>query len=284
MGITASSIRLLAKALLEKEINSTHTALVYSVLGVQGTYEEVEKILRSENYQLVEQSDTEIVLDSVTQFGNTIHVATLFKMLGYGRADTLDLFPDEHPDLIVDLNRSLPQHLWNQYDLVFDAGTAEHCFNVKEVLGNAARALRVGGRVMHILPMSGFAGHGFYQFSPDLFAAFYGANGFGEIEIKIDLRIGLKSWYFDFAPEKPLPGDFWGIPAQVFFAARKMREVDEIVMPNQSVFELPLDHPLRAAKEITPLTLLAKRFLPDVLKKYLLRKQFFMSTKLYPLW
>jgi hypothetical protein len=145
------------------------------------------------------------------------------------------------------------------------------------------RALKVGGRVMHILPMSGFAGHGFYQFSPDLFAAFYGKNGFAEIDIKIELRIGLSSWYFDYDPGKPLPGDFWGIPAQVFFAARKLRQVDEIVMPNQSVFELPLDHPLRAARKNSGLTLLAKQLLPDVLKKYLLRKQFFLRTKLHPL-
>lgn len=283
MGITVSSIRLLAKSLKGKKISSDQRALTYSVLGVQGTYEELSEILRSEDYSPVELSGGDIVLDSVTQFGATIHVSTLFKMLGYGSVDTLDLFPDEHPDIIADLNQPLPQHLWNKYNMVFDAGTAEHCFNVKEVLGNAVRALKVGGRVMHILPMSGYAGHGFYQFSPDLFAAFYGANGFGECDIKIDLRIGLKSCYFDFDPEKPLPGDFWGIPAQVFFSARKLREIEEIVMPNQSVFELPLEHPLRTVPEITPLTRFAKRFLPDVLKKYLLRKQFFMKTRLHPL-
>lgn len=283
MGITSSSIRLLAKALQGAEISSSQTALIYSVLGVQGTYNEVAQVLGSEHFPFMELSGDDIVLDSVTQFGTTIHVATLFKMLGYGRVDTLDLFPDEHPDLIADLNQPFPQHLWNQYDLVFDAGTAEHCFNVKEVLGNAVRALKVGGRVMQILPMSGYAGHGFYQFSPDLFAAFYGTNGFGEIDVKIDLRIGLKSWYFDFDPEKPLPGDFWGIPAQVFFTARKLREVDEIAMPNQSVFELPLDHPLRTVPKVSVVTMLVKRFLPDVLKKYLLRKQFFMRTSLHPL-
>jgi len=283
MGITASNIRLLAKALAGQKVTLDQTALTYSVLGVQGTYDEVVKILQSERYSFNELAAEDIVLDSVTQFGTTIHVTTLFKMLGYGRTDTLDLFPDEHPAIIADLNVPLPAELWNRYDLVFDAGTAEHCFNVKDVLGNAVRALRVGGRVMHILPMSGFAGHGFYQFSPDLFSAFYGKNGFAEIDIKIELRIGLKSWYFNFDPERPLPGDFWGIPAQLFFAARKVRQVDEITMPNQSVFDLPLDHPLRASRKNTGLTLLAKKLLPDVLKKYLLRKQFFSQTELHPL-
>lgn len=282
MGITASNIRLVAKALKGKDVRN-ETALIYSVLGVQGGYLDVERVLSEEGYPVRRLAEDEIVLDSITQFGTTVHVTTLFRMLGYGNVDTLDLFPDERPDIIGDLNVPFPEELWNRYDLVFDSGTAEHCFNIKEVLGNAVRALKVGGRVMHILPMSGFAGHGFYQFSPDLFAAFYGKNGFGEIDIKIELRIGLKSWYYDFDPEQPLPGDFWGIPAQVFFAARKLRQVDEIVMPNQSVFELPLDHPLRAARKNSGLAVLAKQLLPDVLKKYLLRKQFFLRTKLHPL-
>lgn len=282
MGITASNIKLVAKALNGKVV-SDETALIYSVLGVQGGYSAVERLLTDEGYPVRRLADDEILIDSVTQFGTTVHVKTLFRMLGYGKVETLDLFPDEHPDIIADLNEPFPEELWDSYDLVFDSGTTEHCFNVKEVLGNAVRALKVGGRVMHILPMSGFAGHGFYQFSPDLFAAFYSKNGFAEIDIKIELRIGLTSWYFDFDPEKPLPGDFWGIPAQVCFAARKLRQVDEIVMPNQRVFELPLDHPLRAAPKNSGLTLLAKRLLPDVLKKYLLRKQFFSRTKLHSL-
>jgi len=282
MGITSSNIRLVAKSLKGKDIGGG-SALIYSVLGVQGTYPEVERIMAEEGYPSRPLAEHEIVLDSVTQFGTTIHVTTLFRMFGYGTVDTLDLFSDEHPTIIADLNVPLPAELWNRYDLVFDSGTAEHCFNVREVLGNAVQALKVGGRVMHILPMSGFAGHGFYQFSPDLFAEFYGKNGFDEVVIKIELRIGLKAYYFDFNPNRPLPGDFWGIPAQVFFAARKARQVDEIVMPNQSVFELPLDHPLRAARKNTPLILLAKRLLPDVFKKYLLRKQFFSRTTLHPL-
>lgn len=282
MGITASNVRLVAKALKGKGVKGG-SALIYSVLGVQGTYSEIGALLDREAYPYVHLAESEIVLDDVTQFGETAHVTTLFKMLGYDKVDTLDLFPDEHPAIIADLNVPLPAHLWSRYDLVFDSGTAEHCFNTKEVLSNAVRALKVGGMVMHILPMSGFAGHGFYQFSPDLFAEFYGKNGFDELDIKIELRIGLKAYYFDFDPHRPLPGDFWGIPAQVFFAARKIRQVDEIVMPNQSVFELPLDHSLRSGRENTQLVLLAKMLLPDVLKKYLLRKQFFLGTKLHPL-
>lgn len=282
MGLTASNIRLVAKALKQKHIVGG-TALIYSVLGVQGGYADVATILNDERYPYHTLSENEVVLDAVTQFGTSLHVTSLFRMFGYESVDTLDLFPDEHPAIIADLNSPFAAKLCNRYDMVFDSGTAEHCFNVKEVLGNAVRALKVGGLVMHILPISGFAGHGFYQFSPDLFAGFYGKNGFNEIDIKVELRIGSKAYYFDLDPDLPLPGDFWGIPAQLFFTARKARQVEEIVMPSQSVFELPLEHPMRAGSHITPLQQLAKSVLPDVLKKYLLRRRFFSATKLHPL-
>jgi hypothetical protein len=205
-------------------------------------------------------------------------------MLGYSDVDTLDLFPDETPDIVADLNVPLPPQLWNRYDLVADSGTTEHCFNIKELLSNAVRALKVGGLVLHILPISGWLGHGFYQFSPDVFVAFYGKNGFAEMDIRLELRIGPETFYMDFDPAKPLPGDFWGIQTSVFFLARKIREVETIQTPNQSVFELPLDHPLRVAPPPrSAVSLAASRMLPDVLKKYLRRKQFFMKTTLHRL-
>ena len=282
MGITRSNIKLIAKALKNKGVCGG-SALVYSVLGVQGGYSEVARLLSEEGYPAHLLAENERVMDSITQFGTTIHVSTLLKMLGYERSETLDLFPDERPDIIADLNTPFPADLWNRFDLVIDSGTAEHCFNIKEVLGNAVRALKVGGVVMHILPMSGWVGHGFYQFSPDVFSAFYKRNGFSEIEIMIELRIGFKMFYFVYDPEKPLPGDFWGIPAQVFFVARKVRGVVEILNPNQSVFDLPLDHPLRVGKKKSPLFFLVAKILPDVFKKYLCRKLFFMRTTIHPL-
>lgn len=282
MGITRSNIKLIAKSLKNKNI-AGGDALVYSVLGVQGTYSDVEQLLTEEGYPLRRLAEHDVVIDSLTQFGTTIHVSTLLKMLGYQRAETLDLFPDENPDIIADLNVPFPETLCNRYDLVIDSGTAEHCFNVREVLGNAVRALKVGGLVVHTLPISGWLGHGFYQFSPDVFAAFYKANGFDECEMKIELLLGASSCYFDYDPEQALPGDFWGIKAQVVFVARKFREVSDICNPNQSVFALPLDHPLRIEKKRSPLFLFAVRVLPDVLKKYIARRLFFMRTELHPL-
>ena len=282
MGITRSNIKLIAKSLKNKSIHGGN-ALVYSVLGVQGVYAEVAYLLSEEGYPVHNLAENEIVMDSITQFGTSIHVSTLLKMLGYERVETLDLYPDEHPDIIADLNTPFPPELWNRYDLVIDSGTAEHCFNVREVLGNAVRALKVGGLVMHTLPMSGWAGHGFYQFSPDVFSSFYKKNGFDEVEIMIELHIGFKTFYFEYDPDKPLPGDFWGIPAQVFFVARKVRDVAEILNPNQSVFDLPMDHPLRVEKKKSKLIVFVAKILPDVFKKYLSRKLFFIRTAIHPL-
>jgi hypothetical protein len=81
---------------------------------------------------------------------------------------------------IVDLN--VPQEL-GQYDLVLDAGTIEHCFNVGTALMNAAGAVRVGGRIFHTPPLS-MVNHGFFNLCPTLLYDFYGQNGW-EIELLV---------------------------------------------------------------------------------------------------
>jgi SAM-dependent methyltransferase len=280
MGLTASNLRLVAQELNRRGVSGGR-ALIYSVLGVQGSLQEVRDLLARDGYPVRDLAHHEVQLDSLTQFGTSLHVSTLFRMLGYDRVETVDLFPDEGPDIIADLNSPFPPNLCDSYDLVFDSGTTEHCFHVKQVLENALRALKVGGVVMHILPMSGFAGHGFYQFSPELFSGFYGSNGFAEIALKVELRIGSRAYYFDFDPDSPLPGDFWGIPAQLFFSARKVSKVEQVRLPNQRVFDLPLDHALRSGEQYTTLQRIAKRILPDVLKKYLLRRRFFSRVELH---
>ncbi len=58
----------------------------------------------------------------------------------------------------------------------------EHVFDVRTSLTNLTRSLRVGGIAMHISPLGGFENHGFYQFGPKLFARFYAANGFRDLQ------------------------------------------------------------------------------------------------------
>ncbi len=78
---------------------------------------------------------------------------------------------------IVDLNDPLPRDLVQQFDLVVDTGTCEHCFNGAQAFANACDALAAGGVLVHAAPLTRL-NHGFWSFNPTLYADFFEDNGF----------------------------------------------------------------------------------------------------------
>jgi hypothetical protein len=105
-----------------------------------------------------------------------------FRALGATTLDALDASAFEGATIVHDLNEPLPSHLLGQYDAVVDGGTLEHVFNLPTAFKNAMDALAVGGRFFAALPANNYCGHGFYQFSAELFyRVFCADNGF-EVE------------------------------------------------------------------------------------------------------
>lgn len=80
-------------------------------------------------------------------------------------------------EIVADIN--YPQE-FGRYDLVLDPGTVEHCFNIGRALINAAKSVRLGGRVIHGSPVS-MVNHGYYNLCPMVLRDFYETNGF-EVE------------------------------------------------------------------------------------------------------
>ncbi len=102
-----------------------------------------------------------------------------FKALGFSSVRSMDMSGYEYADIIHDLNNpEPPPHCNEAYDLVLDGGTLEHVFHIPNALACVARMVRSGGRIIHISPMSNFADHGFYSFSPTLFVDYYSTNRF----------------------------------------------------------------------------------------------------------
>jgi len=106
----------------------------------------------------------------------------LFDHLG-ARLTVVDFTPDRGVEQIADLNYP---HDLGKFDLVIDAGTLEHCFNIGQAWTNAAGAVKVGGHIYHISPMN-MPNHGFYSLSPTVFHDFYSQNGW-HCEMKILAR------------------------------------------------------------------------------------------------
>lgn len=90
-------------------------------------------------------------------------------LLGATEVQACDASAYEGAEVIHDLNQPIPQALEEQFDLVIDGGTLEHVFNFPVAIANCMRLLKVGGRLLLFTPANNYFGHGFYQFSPELF-------------------------------------------------------------------------------------------------------------------
>ena len=108
-----------------------------------------------------------------------LYADEFFRLLGAQETASVDRSDFEDATLLHDLNERFPQNALGHFDLVVDGGTLEHIFDFPAALRNCLEVLRVGGHFVTITPASGLMGHGFYQFSPELFYRVFGAeNGF----------------------------------------------------------------------------------------------------------
>lgn len=103
----------------------------------------------------------------------------IIERLGAKIVDSLDASDYEGANIVHDLNAPIPDDLKGLYSLVVDGGTLEHVFHFPEALKTCMSLARVGGHVLLCVPANNEMGHGFYQFSPDLFfRTFCEENGY----------------------------------------------------------------------------------------------------------
>jgi SAM-dependent methyltransferase len=120
----------------------------------------------------------------------------LIDYFGASRVDSLDFSDFEHATHIHDMNLPLPEHLWGRYDTVIDSGCIEHVYNAPQALKNCSLLCREGGTIVHVLPANNFCGHGFWQFSPELFFSLYSpANGYRDTEVFVSDYVDKRRWF-----------------------------------------------------------------------------------------
>ena len=100
--------------------------------------------------------------------------ASLFDAIGF-TADFFDVAKIRGSEIVVDLNESLDLKYQNDYDLVIDTGTLEHCFNVGNAIVNMCKLVRPNGILITQAPMSKM-NHGFWNFSPCAYHNFFTQN------------------------------------------------------------------------------------------------------------
>ena len=108
---------------------------------------------------------------------------------------SIDASHYEHASIVMDLNQPLPEELVAKFSAVLDIGTLEHVFNFPAAIGNCMRMLKVGGDFIAVCPTNNFMGHGFYQFSPELFfRVFSSENGFEMVRM-VFAEVNSDQWY-----------------------------------------------------------------------------------------
>jgi len=90
---------------------------------------------------------------------------------------------------------------------VTDAGSLEHVFNYPVAIKNCMELLHAGGVFLSITPANNFMGHGFYQFSPELFfSVFTSKNGFEIVKMLICEDYEGAQWYEVSKPKGGIQG------------------------------------------------------------------------------
>ena len=93
----------------------------------------------------------------------------LLKGLGAEEVVAIDASAYEGADIVHDLNQPIPDELHQRFTTLFDGGTLEHVFDVPTALRSYLQMVEVGGTLIIHTMANNYLGHGFYQFSPELF-------------------------------------------------------------------------------------------------------------------
>jgi SAM-dependent methyltransferase len=129
----------------------------------------------------------------------------LTEYFGATTVDSIDNSDFEKATYIHDMNEPLPKSLYGKYDTVIDGGTLEHVYNAPQALKNCSQLCKPGGQILHILPANNYCGHGFWQYSPELFFSLYSEkNGYSETEVFMADLSDTTKWY---QVKKPVDGD-----------------------------------------------------------------------------
>jgi len=120
-----------------------------------------------------------------------------FHALGARHVDSVDATDYEGASVLQDMNLGLPENCEQKYDAVVDGGTLEHVFNFPAALKSSMNAVRLSGCFFVATQCNNAMGHGFYQFSPEMyFRVFSAENGFALENMFIaEGSFGMVPWY-----------------------------------------------------------------------------------------
>ncbi len=160
----------------------------------------------------------------------------VLRLLGASSPDAMDASTYEGASVVHDLNAPLPAELRERYSLVVDSGSLEHVFDFPRAVRSCLEMVEVGGHFIAMSPANNSMGHGFYQFSPELFyRALSPENGFRVVEmVAVEMRDDAP-WYAVRDPAEVGRRVEWQSSSEtyLFVCARRERAVPLFATPPQ---------------------------------------------------
>lgn len=133
-----------------------------------------------------------------SSLADAVHAEPLLTELGATSTASLDASDFEGATIVHDLSAPLPSPMHATFSVVLDIGTLEHVFEFPAALRHALSAVTIGGHFVTIGPVNNDAGHGMYQFSPEMwFRALGPENGFRVRRVLLREMKGRGSTWWD---------------------------------------------------------------------------------------
>ncbi len=164
LGIDLNNVQLLIEA--HKSGVSFERMATLGRQRLLGDRETLVSILTKSGYAMSQDCIARLLSPS------TEYSEDFFALLGAKEIFAIDVSDFEGANILHDMNQPLPNSLISSFDLVLDGGTLEHIFDLPTALRNTTRMVRPNGRFISLTQANNFCGHGFYQFSPELFYRF----------------------------------------------------------------------------------------------------------------
>ena len=192
-----------------------------------------------------------------------------FHLLGATELDSCDYSDYEGATIIHDMQVPIPADLKNKYTCVFDGGLLEHVYNFPIAMKNAMGMVSIGGHLVLSTPGNNFFGHGFYQFSPELFySVLVEENGF--TNTRIYCNDGDK-WYLIKNPREILSrtevSPYWQ-DALLYVVSKKIADTPDDFTAYQSDYESIWGKEYSPPSKYSNIELLAIRFLPPLYVRF----------------
>ena len=114
--------------------------------------------------------------------------ADFYKGLGFKSYSCIDA-DGQHNALVFDLNKDIcsAYDFHEQFNLVTNHGTSEHCFDQANVFRNVHNLCEPGGIMIHGLPFQGYLNHGFFNYQPAFYRTLASANNYKLIGLYLNI-------------------------------------------------------------------------------------------------